>query len=56
VSGTLTVAKVIAIPNQAVPVGAFADVITAIRAGKAYGNVHSSVARPRGNSRPAPLI
>ena len=30
--------------GQAVPAGAFADVLTAIRAGKAYGNVHSTSA------------
>jgi hypothetical protein len=44
VSGTLTSANVIGPTGQAVPVGAFADVLKAIRAGKAYGNVHATVA------------
>jgi hypothetical protein len=43
VSGTLTPASVIGPAGQGVPPGAFGDVIDAIRAGKAYGNVHSSV-------------
>jgi hypothetical protein len=50
VSGTLTAANVIGPTGQAVPVGALADVFTAIRAGKAYGNVHSSSA-PGGEIR-----
>jgi len=50
VSGTLTAANVIGPTGQGVPVGAFADVLRAIRAGKAYGNVHTSVA-PTGEIR-----
>jgi hypothetical protein len=50
VSGTLTAANVIGPTGQAVPVGAIADVFTAIRAGKAYGNVHSTSA-PGGEIR-----
>ena len=46
VKGELNAANVILIPNQAVPAGALADVITAIRAGRAYGNVHSTSAPP----------
>ena len=46
VIGKVNAANVILIPNQAVPAGAFADVVTAIRAGKAYGNVHSTSAPP----------
>ena len=50
VSGTLNAASVIGPVGQAIPVGAFADVIKAIRAGKAYGNVHSTAA-PGGEVR-----
>ena len=50
VSGTLTAASVVGPVGQAVPVGALADVLTAIRAGKAYGNVHSTAA-PGGEVR-----
>jgi hypothetical protein len=46
VVGKVNAKNVIAIANQAVPAGAFADVVTAIRAGKAYGNVHSTSAPP----------
>ena len=46
VVGELNAANVLLIPNQAVPAGALADVITAIRAGKAYGNVHTTAAPP----------
>ena len=44
VSGTVTAANVIGPTGQAVPVGAFDDVLTAIGKGKAYGNVHSTSA------------
>jgi CHRD domain len=50
VAGTLNATSVIGPTAQAVPVGAFADVIKAIRAGKAYGNVHSTAA-PGGEVR-----
>lgn len=50
IGGTLTAANVIGPAGQGVPAGAFDDVLTAIRAGKAYGNVHSSVA-PTGEIR-----
>jgi hypothetical protein len=50
VSGTATAANVIGPTGQAVPAGALADVLTAIRAGKAYGNVHSTSA-PGGEIR-----
>jgi hypothetical protein len=50
VSGTVSAANVIGPAGQAVPAGAFADVLTAIRAGKAYGNVHSTSA-PGGEVR-----
>jgi hypothetical protein len=50
VTGTLTAANVIGPTNQAVPPGALDDVITAIRKGKAYGNVHSTSA-PTGEVR-----
>jgi CHRD domain len=43
VSGTLTAANVIGPTGQAVPAGSLDDVLTAIRAGQAYGNVHSTV-------------
>lgn len=42
--GTLTAASVLGPAGQGVPVGSLADVLTAIRAGKAYGNVHTTVA------------
>jgi hypothetical protein len=42
VSGTLTPASVLGIPAQGIPAGSFADVFRAIRAGKAYANVHTS--------------
>jgi len=44
VSGKLTAANVIGPVNQAVPANDLDDVIRAIRAGKAYGNVHSTSA------------
>jgi hypothetical protein len=50
VAGTLTSANVVGPVGQAVPVGAFADVVTAIRVGKAYGNVHTTAA-PGGEVR-----
>lgn len=50
VSGTLSAANVIGPVGQAVPANDFDDVITAIRAGKAYGNVHSTSA-PGGEVR-----
>ena len=50
VSGTVAAINVIGPAGQGVPVGAFADVITAIPAGKAYGNVHSTSA-PGGEIR-----
>ncbi len=50
VSGTVTAANVIGPTGQAVPVGAFDDVLSAIRKGKAYGNVHSTSA-PGGEVR-----
>jgi len=50
VSGTLTAANVIGPTGQAVPANDLDDVITAIRAGKAYGNVHSTSA-PGGEVR-----
>jgi hypothetical protein len=43
VSGTLTADNVIGPTGQAVPAKNLDDVLTAIRAGKAYGNVHSTV-------------
>ena len=50
VSGTLTPANMVAIPAQGIPAGAFADVLRAIRAGKAYANVHTSTS-PGGEIR-----
>lgn len=50
VSGTLTPASMIAVPTQGIPAGAFADVLRAIRAGKAYGNVHTNTS-PGGEIR-----
>ena len=52
VSGTLTAANMVGPAGQAVPANAagFADVLTAIRKGKAYGNVHSTSA-PGGEVR-----
>ena len=50
VTGTLTAASVVGPTGQAVPAGALGDVLTAIRAGKAYGNVHSTAA-PGGEVR-----
>ena len=43
VAGTLTADNVIGPAGQAVPAKNLDDVLTAIRAGKAYGNVHSTV-------------
>ena len=43
VAGTLTADNVIGPTGQAVPAKSLDDVFTAIRAGKAYGNVHSTV-------------
>jgi hypothetical protein len=42
-SGTLTAANVIGPTGQAVPVGDLGDVLNAIRAGKTYCNIHSTV-------------
>ena len=52
VSGTLTAANMVGPVTQAVPANAagFADVLTAIMKGKAYGNVHSTSA-PGGEVR-----
>jgi hypothetical protein len=50
VSGTVGAANVVGPTGQAVPIGAIDDVITAIRKGKAYGNVHSTSA-PSGEIR-----
>ena len=52
VSGTITAANVIAgsIPTQQLNAGDFAAVVTAIRAGAAYANVHSVVS-PGGEIR-----
>jgi len=43
VAGTLTAANVLGPAGQGVVAGNLGDVITAIRAGKAYGNVHTTV-------------
>ena len=43
VSGVLTAAQVIGPTGQAIPAGAFAEVLKAIRDGAAYVNVHSTV-------------
>jgi hypothetical protein len=40
----------VAQPLQGIPAGAFADVLRAIRAGKAYANVHTSTS-PGGEIR-----
>jgi len=50
ISGTITAADVIGPLTQAVPAGAFADVVRAIRSGNAYANVHSTSA-PGGEIR-----
>ena len=52
ISGTLTAANMVGPAGQAVPANAagFADVLTAIKKGKAYGNVHSTSA-PGGEVR-----
>jgi hypothetical protein len=42
VTGTLTAANVIGPANQGIAAGEFAELLRAIRAGKAYVNVHSS--------------
>jgi hypothetical protein len=49
-SGTISAADVIGPVGQAVPVGAFADLMWAIRTGNAYVNVHSTSA-PGGEVR-----
>ena len=50
ITGTITAASVIGPAAQAVPPGAFADVVRAIRGGNAYVNVHSTSA-PGGEIR-----
>jgi hypothetical protein len=50
VSGTLTPNMMVAQPTQGIPAGAFADVLRAIRAGKAYANVHTNTS-PGGEIR-----
>ena len=50
VTGNLTAASVIGPAGQGVVAGQLGDVITAIRAGKAYGNVHTTVV-PSGEIR-----
>jgi hypothetical protein len=50
VSGTLTPASVLGLATQGVPAGSFTDVLTAIRAGKAYANVHTNTS-PGGEIR-----
>jgi hypothetical protein len=50
VAGTLMSSNVIAVTAQLVAAGELGEVIGAIRAGKAYGNVHSTVA-PGGEIR-----
>ena len=42
ITGTLTAANVVGPAAQGVAVGEFAELISAIRAGKTYANVHSS--------------
>ena len=43
VSGTITAADVIGPADQGIAAGQFAELIAAIRAGRAYANVHSSL-------------
>ena len=50
VSGTLTPNMLVPQTTQGIPAGAFADVLRAIRAGKAYANVHTSTS-PGGEIR-----
>jgi hypothetical protein len=50
ITGTITAADVVGPAGQAVPAGAFADVVRAIRSGNAYVNVHSTSA-PGGEIR-----
>ena len=52
VTGTLTAADVIALPNQGIEAGAagFAEMIKALRNGAAYANVHTTQ-RPSGEIR-----
>jgi len=50
ITGTITAANVVGPAAQAVPPGAFADVVRAIRSGNAYVNVHSTSA-PGGEIR-----
>jgi len=50
VSGTLTPAMLVPQTTQGIPAGAFADVLKAIKAGKAYGNVHTNTS-PGGEIR-----
>jgi CHRD domain len=50
VSGVLTAANVVGPTGQAIPAGAFAEVIAAIRDGVAYANVHS-LSAPGGEVR-----
>jgi CHRD domain len=50
VSGVLTAAQVLGPATQAIPAGALADVLAAIREGAAYVNVHS-VSAPGGEIR-----
>ena len=50
VSGTLTPSMLVPQTTQGIPAGAFADVLRAIRAGKAYANVHTNTS-PGGEIR-----
>lgn len=50
ITGTITAANVVGPTGQAIPAGAFADAIEAIRSGNAYANVHSTSA-PGGEIR-----
>jgi hypothetical protein len=50
ITGTITATDVVGPVGQAVPAGAFADVVRAIRGGNAYANVHSTSA-PGGEIR-----
>jgi hypothetical protein len=50
ITGTITAADVIGPAGQAVPIGSFADAVSAIRSGNAYANVHSTSA-PSGEIR-----